>query len=77
MLTQGNIVHHRSPHNMYFNYHFLYGGFKKYFVDRYLMGYLYKSVKVMWPLALVGYATGCYYMRKYDNACHDYFYFSD
>lgn len=48
-LTQGCIVHSRSPSNQYFNFHYMFGGFKRWVVDRYLVGSLYRNgFRVMW-----------------------------
>ena len=56
----------------------MYGGFKKFFVDRWLIQHFYKSmIRKTWAPALVLYALGCYAMRQYDNAAHDFFYFTD
>ena len=63
----------------------MYGGVKKFFVDRWLVGSIYRNgFRVMWfPGFLYFISThfynivGCYGMRLYDNAAHDFFYFSD
>ncbi len=78
-------MHSRSPTNQRFNFHYMYGGFKRFFVDRYLVGSLYRNgFRAMWfpgfimfVCKLPPYAVGCYGMRMYDNAAHDFFYFSD
>jgi len=63
----------------------MYGGFKKFFIDRYVIGHLYRnSFRVMWFPAFLYYIctklnniVECYQMRLYDNGAHDFFYFSD
>lgn len=78
LLIQGYIIHSRSPTTQYLNFHYMYGGFKKYFVDRWLIQHFYKSmVRMTWAPALICYGLGCYAMRQYDNASHDFFYFTD
>lgn len=53
-LIQGCIVHSRSSSNQYFNFHYMYGGFKRWVVDRYLVGSLYRNgFRVMWFPALL------------------------
>lgn len=59
-LTQGCIVHSRSSSNQYFNFHYMYGGFKRWVVDRYLVGSLYRNgFRVMWFPALLYYICTC------------------
>ena len=60
-LIQGCVIHSRSNSNQYFNFHFMYGGFKKWVVDRYFVGSLYRNgFRVMWFPALVFYVcTHC------------------
>lgn len=42
-------MHSRSPTNQQLNFHFMYGGFKRYWVDRYLVGSLYRNgFRAMW-----------------------------
>ena len=78
ILTQGCIVHSRSPSTQYFNFHFMFGGFKKYFVERWFIKHFYKKwIRLSWAPALVYYVACCYSMRQYDNAAYDFFYFSD
>jgi len=56
----------------------MYGGFKKYFVERWLIQHFYKSmVRKTWAPTVICYALGCYAMRQYDNASHDFFFFTD
>ena len=51
---QGAVIHSRSASNTYFNFHYMYGGFKKFFVDRYLVGSLYRNgFRVMWLPGLI------------------------
>jgi len=77
-LFQGCIVHSRSPTNQYVNFHWMFGGFKKYFVDRWFINHFYKKwIRLTWAPALIYYVAGCYSMRQYDNAAYDFFYFSD
>lgn len=56
----------------------MYGGFKKYFIDRWFVNHFYKKwIRLTWAPALIYYIAGCYAMRQYDNAAYDFFYFSD
>ena len=51
---QGCIVHSRSPSNQQLNFHYMYGGFKKFFIDRYLVGTIYRNgLRIMWMPALL------------------------
>jgi hypothetical protein len=63
-ITQGAIVHSRSSVNQYFNFHYMYGGFKKWAVDRYLVGSIYRNgFRVMWFPALLYYVC-TYFITK-------------
>ena len=54
--TQGCVIHSRSSANQYFNFHYMFGGFKKWVVDRYIVGSLYRNgFRVMWFPALLYY----------------------
>lgn len=54
LAIQGCIVHSRSSSNQYFNFHYMYGGFKRWVVDRYLVGSLYRNgFRVMWFPAIL------------------------
>jgi len=54
--SQGCVIHSRSSANQYFNFHYMFGGFKKWVVDRYLVGSLYRNgFRVMWFPALIYY----------------------
>jgi len=60
---KGCIILSRSNSNQYFNFHFMYGGFKKWVVDRYFVGSLYRNVfRMMWFPALVYYVYNYGYM---------------
>jgi hypothetical protein len=77
-ILQGCIVHSRSPTTQYMNFHYMYGGLKKYFVERWFVNHFYKKwIRLTWAPALIYYIAGCYAMRQYDNAAYDFFYFSD
>ena len=75
---RGFISHSRSPSNQYLNFHFMFGGFKKYALERHFyQNYYRRVVRNCWLPCLIAYTTGCLTMRMYDNAAYDYFYFSD
>ncbi|EGR32154.1 hypothetical protein IMG5_094500 [Ichthyophthirius multifiliis] len=75
---RGFIQHSRSPNNQLINYHFLFGGFRTYILQRFLVQTIYRrNVRIFWFPVLLGYTFCCVTMRMYDNACYDYFYFSD
>ena len=42
--SRGTIMHSRSPANQYLNFHWYYGGSKKFFIQRYLHQVLYKRI---------------------------------
>ncbi len=42
--NRGTIYHSRSPNTQFLNFHFLYGGPKKFFIDRFLYQTVYKRV---------------------------------
>ena len=42
--NRGVITHSRSPATQYFNFHYMYGGVRKYFIDRFLHQVLYKRI---------------------------------
>ena len=54
--ARGTISHSRSAATQYFNFHYLYGGPKKFFIDRWLYQVLYKRVlrSVSIPIIVVG-----------------------
>lgn len=57
---QGCIVHSRSPSNQQLNFHYMYGGFRKFFVERYLVGTLYRNgIRIMWMPALLYFICSC------------------
>jgi hypothetical protein len=53
IVIKGNIVHSRSSANQYFNFHYMYGGFKKYAWDRWFMGHWYRRNLRNWWLPVV------------------------
>jgi hypothetical protein len=56
----------------------MYGGFKEYIFNRLMKQAWYrKNIRNFWFPALTSYTLGCFFMRMYDNAAHDYFYFTD
>lgn len=47
-------MHSRSTSNQYFNFHYMFGGFKRWVVDRYLVGSLYRNgFRIMWFPAML------------------------
>ena len=54
--AKGFIQHSRSPSNQYLNFHYGYGGFKKYFLDRLLYQVVYRrNVRNWWFPGLFSY----------------------
>lgn len=77
-IIKGAVIHSRSSANQYFNFHYMFGGFRKYVIQRWWIQHFYrKSVRGFWLPVLVAYGIGCYGMRQYDNAAANFFYFSD
>ena len=42
--SRGTVMHSRSPANQFMNFHYLYGGPKKFFFDRFFYQVLYKRI---------------------------------
>ncbi|CAK55766.1 unnamed protein product (macronuclear) [Paramecium tetraurelia] len=75
---RGFIQHSRSLSNQHHNFHFMYGGPKEYLFKRLFYGAWYrKNIRNFWFPAVFSYGLGCFCMRLYDNAAHDFFYFTD
>ena len=75
---RGFVTHSRSPSNQYTNFHFMYGGFKKFALERHVYQNWYrKNIRNWWLPVTITYTLGCITMRMYENAAYDYFYFSD
>lgn len=82
---RGLIIHSRSNSNQFINFHYMYGGFKTYFWDRWFMNHWYRrNLRNAWlPIVLcylckpIPNTVGAFTMRLYDNAAYDYYYFSD
>ncbi|KAM3132087.1 hypothetical protein pb186bvf_015831 [Paramecium bursaria] len=75
---RGFIQHSRTNSNQFINFHFMYGGPKDFLYTRLFKGAWYrKNIRNWWFPAITSYAFGCFAMRLYDNAAHDYFYFTD
>ena len=78
ILIQGAVIHSRSYANQYLNFQYMFGGFRKYVIERWWIQHQYRKFwRVAWFPLLFAYSVGCYGMRKYDNAAYNYFYFSD
>jgi hypothetical protein len=54
---RGTITHSRSPSNQYINFHFLYGGFKTYFWNRWFLNHYYRRTIRNWWLPVILYFT--------------------
>eukprot|EP01017_Pseudomicrothorax_dubius_P027031 TRINITY_DN3069_c0_g1_i1.p1 TRINITY_DN3069_c0_g1~~TRINITY_DN3069_c0_g1_i1.p1 ORF type:complete len:130 (+),score=27.26 TRINITY_DN3069_c0_g1_i1:143-532(+) len=75
---RGFISHSRSPSNQRVNFHFMHGGFFKFVVQRHILqNWWRRNIRNWWLPITLGYTVGSIYMRIYDNAAYDYFYFSD
>lgn len=56
----------------------MYGGFKKFVIDRWVVNHFYKrTLRIFGLPCLLAYAIGCWGMRRYDNQAYKFFYFSD
>ena len=76
--ARGYIWHHRSNATQQWLFHFMYGGAKGFFFDRWVMDF---GVRVWMRIAFVPFTfhfigTLCG-QREYDHNACDYFYFSD
>mmetsp|Transcript_63965 Transcript_63965/g.74397 ORF Transcript_63965/g.74397 Transcript_63965/m.74397 type:complete len:130 (+) Transcript_63965:39-428(+) len=75
---RGFVQHSRSPANQYLAFHFMYGGFRTYVLQRHFYQNWYRrGIRNYWFPILFSYTLGGMTMRMYDNASYDYFYFSD
>ena len=75
---RGVIFHTRNPNNKLLNFHYLYGGLRKYWFQRYIYQNAYKRfIRAVWIPSLFVFSLELIGMRMYDNAAYDYFYFSD
>ena len=75
---RGLVLHSRSRVHQYFNYHYMFGGFKKYFLTRQMKNYMWKRVyQPLFLPILLSYTIQCISMRDYDNKSYNFFYFSD
>ena len=55
--SRGVIYHSRSPNTQYLNFHYLYGGSKRFFFDRFLYQTVYKRVvRPMWLPGLLAFS---------------------
>jgi len=53
---RGTVTHSRSPSNQYLNFHYLYGGFRTFFWDRWFMNHWYrKNLRNWWLPVLIWY----------------------
>ena len=76
--NRGSVIHSRSPHTQHLNYHFMFGGPRKFIFERLLYQNVYKRmIRPAWIPAGLLFMFQCWGQRMYDNAAYDYFYFSD
>ena len=76
--VRGYIWHHRSNATQQWLFHFLYGGFKGFFLKRFLMDFCFRVwVRIAWLPFTIHFVGTCLGQREYDNNAYDYFYFSD
>ena len=75
---RGYIWHHRSNATQQWLFHFMYGGFKNFFIKRYVIDYGLKTVaRMFWfpvALGLIGYYLS---QREIDNRLYAEHYISD
>lgn len=76
--SRGLVTHSRSPNTQFMNFHYMFGGPKKFIFQRFLYNNFYKrQLRVAWFPVSVAFVLQCIGMRMYDNAAYDFFYFSD
>ena len=76
--TRGQIIHHRSNATQQWLFHFLYGGAKGFFIDRWVVDFGMRVWVRMGGVPFVFHLTFSFLgQREYDNNAYDYFYFSD
>ena len=75
---RGGIWHYRSNATQQWLFHFLYGGFNKFIIQRFFVNFLFKKwLRILWfpfTVLTIGSFLG---QRDYDNNAYDYFYFTD
>lgn len=75
---QGTITHFRSNATQWFNFHFMFGGFKKAYLERYLFNFWFKVfIKRVGPLYAFLWTMQVVSHLDYDTNAYCYFYFSD
>ena len=75
---RGYIFHHRSNATQQWFYHFLFGGFRGFFVQRVVFDYgLRVWFRIVWIPATFHFVGSILGQREYDANAYDYFYFSD
>ena len=76
--SRGTIFHHRSNATQQWFYHFLFGGFKGFFVQRVVFDYGMRVwFRIAWVPATFHFVGSVLGQREYDANAYDYFYFSD
>lgn len=62
---RGIVTHSRSPSNQHLNFHFLYGGFRTYFWDRWFMNHWYRrNLRNWWLPVLLWYTCNFIPLRS-------------
>ena len=76
--TRGYIFHHRSNATQQWLFHWLYGGVKGFFIQRWVVDFgLRVWFRIAWFPASFHFIGSCLGQREYDCNAYDYFYFSD
>ena len=76
--ARGYIWHHRSNATQQWLFHFMYGGAKGFFFQRYIVDYGVRVWgRVAWLPISFHFIMSMLGQREYDNNAYDYFYFSD
>jgi len=76
--ARGYIFHHRSNATQQWFFHFMYGGFQGFFVNRVIVDYGLKVwTRIALPVGSFHFIGSVLGQREYDANAYDYFYFSD
>ena len=75
---RGYVLHHRSNATQQWFFHFMYGGFQGFFVNRVAVDYGMRVWgRIVLPAATFHFIGSVLGQREYDANAYDYFYFSD
>ena len=76
--ARGYIWHHRSNATQQWLFHFMYGGFRGFILQRWVGDFAIRVWgRLIWLPVSFHFIMSCLGQREYDNNAYDYFYFSD